>query len=92
MAKQLKRQLFAQVGPLKKGDDGFYREKGGHIVICKSCPETWYRPDEPGTQEEQWAEIEEAYDLNFKVNSIVFGGFALFFIISMIRIWGCGIT
>lgn len=89
MGRKYKTKLFAEVGPLKKGDDGFYREKGGHIVICKSCPETWYRPDEPGTQEEQWEEIEAAFRLNGIVNTIIFGGGGILFILYMISVWGC---
>lgn len=89
--KRTRLKIGAKVGSLTLGDDGFYREKGGHIVICKACPETWYRSDEPGTQEEQWEEIEGAYRRNGFVNSILFGSFAIFLIFSLIRIWGCGI-
>ena len=78
---------FQKIGELTKGEDGYYREKGGHIVIAKSCPETWYRPDEPGTQEEQWADIEAAFARKAKYVLLVYGAWAVMIIVAWIFIW-----
>ena len=51
-----------KIGPVEKCEDGWYRRKNGNheLVIGKGWEESWYRPDEPGTKEEQWAAIEAA--------------------------------
>lgn len=80
-----------KIGPIEKGEDGFYREAGGHIVICHNVPETWYRPDEPGTKEEQWAEIEAAFAAKnirrLKQLAVAYGAWTLVIIIALLWAW-----
>lgn len=71
-----------KIGPVEKCEDGWYRRKNGDhaIVIGKGWKESWYRPEEPESEEEQWAAIEAAIAKKTEGAGLILGIYVVLFV------------